>query len=392
VQLTPLPEEARLAVSPYSENILRAYDLSYASGAPGAGHALTIDVPRTRLALELLICFGLLLVGTASALTRSMLRRLAGGLTILGVFLAVVGVIQKATFTGKIYGFWTPIFHGDPFGPFVNRNHFAGWMLMALPVSLGLFGALVSRGMRDVKSEFHYRLLWFASREASEVVLVGFAVLVMGLSLVLTMSRSGILGFALALVFAGVPMAWRQATGSRRMVVVAYLVFLVSVIVMWVGTDRLAARFTATRGNDADARMLVWVNTAQVVRDFWLTGSGLNTYGTAMLFYQRVMPEAHLDEAHNDYLQLAAEGGLLVGVPATLTIALFAREVFRRFRTDKGSVYWIRAGAVTGLVAIALQSSVEFSLQMPGNAALFAVLCGVTLSRPNNGFTTKLSP
>ena len=43
--------------------------------------------------------------------------------------------------------------------------------------------------------------------------------------------------------------------------------------------------------------------------------------------------------------------------------------------------YWLRVGAVTGLVAIALQETVEFSLQMPGNAALCATLCGIALHR-----------
>ncbi|MDO8677214.1 MAG: hypothetical protein Q7R30_01425 [Acidobacteriota bacterium] len=57
----------------------------------------------------------------------------------------------------------------------------------------------------------------------------------------------------------------------------------------------------------------------------------------------------------------------------------FAWEVRRRFREDVGSIWWIRMGAVIGLVAIALQSIAEFSLQMPGNAALFAVVAGLAI-------------
>ncbi|MDO8794476.1 MAG: type II toxin-antitoxin system RelE/ParE family toxin [Vicinamibacterales bacterium] len=78
-------------------------------------------------------------------------------------------------------------------------------------------------------------------------------------------------------------------------------------------------------------------------------------------------------------LQLAAEGGLLLGIPIVLTIVAFAWEVRRRFREDVGSIWWIRLGAVIGLVAIALQSIAEFSLQMPGNAALFAVVAGLAI-------------
>jgi O-antigen ligase len=87
----------------------------------------------------------------------------------------------------------------------------------------------------------------------------------------------------------------------------------------------------------------------------------------------------HLREAHNDYLQLYAEGGLLLGIPIAGALAAFAVAVRRQFRTSSGSSYWIRLGAVMGLVAIAVQTTVDFSLQMPGNAALCAVLCGIAL-------------
>jgi hypothetical protein len=73
----------------------------------------------------------------------------------------------------------------------------------------------------------------------------------------------------------------------------------------------------------------------------------------------------------------------MVAVPALLLAGLFVREVRRRFREgrDDRTGYWIRLGAVTGLVAIAFQEIVEFSLQMPGNAALFTVLAAVAVRK-----------
>ena len=64
----------------------------------------------------------------------------------LGVVLALVGIVQRPLYAGKIYGFWAPIMAGSPFGPFVNKNHFAGWMLMALPLTFGLLCASAARG------------------------------------------------------------------------------------------------------------------------------------------------------------------------------------------------------------------------------------------------------
>jgi len=144
--------------------------------------------------------------------------------------------------------------------------------------------------------------------------------------------------------------------------------------------DAIAARFAEPGARDLSGRFPIWADTVRIIRDFPLAGTGLNTYGIATLFYQTTLPEAHLREAHNEYLQLAAEGGLLVCIPVIVAIVIFAREVRRRFDVNEGSVYWIRAGAVTGILAIALQSAGEFSLQMPGNAALFAVLCAMAIS------------
>jgi O-antigen ligase len=111
-----------------------------------------------------------------------------------------------------------------------------------------------------------------------------------------------------------------------------------------------------------------------------------------MIAYQTTQKDQHFQEAHNDYLQVVVEGGLLVGMPAFAAILLGVRAIRRRFAAgrDDGVTYWIRAGATTGILAIALQASVEFSLQMPGNAAFFVVLLAIAMHaaarvRPHGG-------
>ncbi len=377
-QLMPLPTSRLGALSPQAVTILDQQSLLFTLGE-STSHPLSIDPSRTQLGLAFLGGFGLLLLGTARALTRESANRLAGALVILGVALATIGIVQSATFTGKIYGFWVLVQGGSPFGPFVNKNHFAGWMLMALPVALGYFLALVSRGTQGRKPGFRNLVLWFSTEHASRALLTGFAILVMALSLVLTMSRSGITGLAVGLVIAGTVMARRQSGTSRRALAVGYLVFLVIAVVSWVGLDQIAARFAATNSVTAGGRFAIWADTIRIANDFWLTGTGLNTYGISTLYYQTAFPEQHLREAHSDYLQLAAEGGLLLGIPIVMTFLVFGLEVRRRLREDVGSIWWIRMGAVTGLLAIAFQSMGEFSLQMPGNAALFAVIAGLAI-------------
>jgi O-antigen ligase len=198
------------------------------------------------------------------------------------------------------------------------------------------------------------------------------------------------LAFAVAISIASVWAIRRMPSGSRRLVVAGYFACLVIFVVSWAGVDAIAARFGSANPATVNERLPIWRDTARLVADFWLTGSGLNTYGVAMLFYQTSVPGFHLREAHNEYLQLAAEGGVLLGVPVACAIAAFARDVRRRFVGSSGSSYWVRLGAVTGLVAIALQSTVEFSLQMPGNAVLCAVLCGVALHRDPPGAAPRV--
>src|SRR5690606_24865693 len=121
-----------------------------------------------------------------------------------------------------------------------------------------------------------------------------------------------------------------------------------------------------------------------IVRDFPLTGTGLGGYKHAMLVYQTGDREAIYAQAHNDYLQVLAEGGAMVAIPAAGVVLIVVAGIRRRLRgvDDDVMTFWMRRGAVAGLVGVAAQSVVEFSLQMPGNAAMCVVLVALALHRP----------
>jgi O-antigen ligase len=381
LQVVPLSRAMLRQVSPASPGVIAQLDPAYAIGAVAA-HPVSIHPPLTWTGLALLASFALLLIGSSRLFSLSGTSTVVRALTILGVVLALGGIVQKAIYNGKIYGFWTTEMGGDPFGPFVNRNHFAGWMLLALPVTLGLGCAGISRGMRGVRPVWRERFLWLSSPQASELILLLAAAAVMALALVMTMSRSGIGAMALAFALTAWFVIRGQGTVGRKVAAGIYIVLLAVLVAAWVGVDSIDARFAQTDWADINGRKGPWSDAWRIASLFPLTGTGLNTYGVATLFYQRVDPTAHYAQAHNDYLQLGAEGGLLLAVPAAACVALLVRDVRRRLREDRGaSAYWIRAGAITGLVAMALQETVEFSLQMPGNAALFAVVCGLALHR-----------
>ena len=380
-QLVPLPAATINAISPETPSIVAQLDLT-AQLDPASARPLTIDPARTRRGLVVIASLAALIVGAARLFSIVGVTRTASAIVVVGVLLALTGIVQRPLYTGKIYGFWTPLQGGSPFGPFVNKNHFAGWMLMAIPVTIGLLRHDVARGLRGVRPVWRERVLWLSSPDASRLLLLIGAAAVMTLSLFLTMSRSGMAAGVLAAVCVG--LASRQAeVRGRRIAALAIVSALLVLTIGWVGAGTIASRFSSADAGSLNGRtMVVWKDAIEVARKYPIAGTGLNTYSVAMIFYQRFNRPTRYSQAHNDYLQPAAEGGLLLTVPAAIAIVVFVRVVRRRFAQEtSASTYWIRRGAVVGLLAIALQEIVEFSLQMPGNAFLFAVLCAIALHR-----------
>jgi O-antigen ligase len=202
----------------------------------------------------------------------------------------------------------------------------------------------------------------------------------MTIALVWTMSRSGIVSLACAVGSFAWLMARRREVGLRkRIVVIVALGGVLFTGLNWRGIDHLAQWFTDTA--DLLGRVAAWHDGWHVVRDFPIAGTGINTYSDAMISYQKSNSNVLLAQAHNDYLQLLVEGGLLVAVPVAIALVLLVIAVRRSLNAARSDSYeyWVRVGASVGLAAIGIQETVEFSLQMPANAFLFATLAAVAV-------------
>jgi hypothetical protein len=122
-----------------------------------------------------------------------------------------------------------------------------------------------------------------------------------------------------------------------------------------VGADVVVERFSKTNWTEFNDRKGAWIDALGVARAFPVAGTGLNTYSTAARFYQQHDLRSFYGEAHNDYLQLLAEGGALVAFPALACFVALIREIRRRMKRDlPGTSWWLRRAAVAALVAIAL--------------------------------------
>ena len=166
LQLVPLKFDLLRSLSPETMRLLGQLDLQVRSGAAST-HPISIAPALTSTALLLFGSMALAMLGTARLLSLGGAKPVAESILIVGVALALAGIVQQPLFTGKIYGLWTPFGEGSPYGPFVNKNHFAGWMLMALPLALGLLCGGIARAMRGVRHRWRDRLLWFSSPDAN---------------------------------------------------------------------------------------------------------------------------------------------------------------------------------------------------------------------------------
>lgn len=388
-QLVPLSKGLADRISPTRGNadfeqllaVADRRDPALVQRAPDAPAPLSIAPSRTALGLTGLAALAILLVGTSHALSTTGTLGIVRAVAAVGVTVAMIGLYQLTTDSGLIYGWYVPLFSNSRSAPFINPNHQAGWLVMALSLTLGAFAGDVARGMRGVAPNWRARVLWLSTKDANLAVLMLFSSAVIAAGILAAGSRGGALAMILTFLTVAGWNSRRQPTRARRVSTAAGLVATGLALLAFNG-QAVLLELSQTEG--PGDRLQVWQDTARIANDFWLVGSGFNTYGAAMLHYQTVKDGFRYVEAHNEYLQLAAEGGLLVGLPILVLAGVLSVEVRRRFASgaDDARTYWLRIGAVTGIIAIALQSIVDFTLQMPGAAVMFTTLLAIAIHHP----------
>ena len=388
-QLVPLPGTWRSLLSPHAADVERA--LSPAAALPSVASApLSIDPEATANALALVF---------ATALTYLSARRLfgAGGVRFvcqaLGVIAAVAAIgalVQRALTPRLMYGLWPPQDPGGiPFGPVVNRNHFAAWLLMVSALTAGHVIARVSRRAHDSQNIRAWRRRLVVDMAQSSIAWTVAACLVVTVTVLASQSRSAVVGLAAA----GITLTRSITRGWKPTAVVLTNGFVLSLMLVAAGeatVTRLANRLVTTFDARQIDRLVIWRETMPMLADFRLTGVGAGAFERAMLAYQQTrvfVPHLgmhwHFNQAHNHYLQLATEGGVLVTVPALIVMILFLRLASKRLREDAGTLRAVRVGALAGLAGIAVQSIWEVPLTMPAAALLAATLAAIaTYTRP----------
>ncbi|MCX7158623.1 MAG: O-antigen ligase family protein [Proteobacteria bacterium] len=290
------------------------------------------------------------------------------------VRLATYAVILSGTFQA-LYGAFASLQGGGmaAAGTFVNRNHYAAYMVMCLSVGIGVLMASLS-GTR-------YRSWGEFFREAVQWVItpkMGLRLLLvaMVIALVLTRSRMGNGSFFISLFATGVIglVLSKHATKSMVVLLVSLIAIDVFIVGAYFGTQRVVESIghttlqTEDRDEVAGYALRMW-------RDFPVFGSGLGSFPVVFPRYSAEGTLESYTHAHNDYLELAAETGLLgIGLLGLLVSFSFAAALRAQQLRKDPVMRGISFAAMMGIIALMIHSTVDFNLQIPANALTFVLL------------------
>lgn len=341
------------------------------------GLQLVIGIPVYRYATlqEAIryLAYGLLMfVAIQCFHSRQQIHGFLTGMTIFGTMLAVFGIIQDFTANGKIYWIWRPQFTAWGFGSYVNHSHWAGLMELLTPLPLALM-------MRRRNS-------------GAQTVLLGFAALMMGSTIFLSGSRGGMISFVVQVVLGAALLLLRDRS-SERLRDIAILAVIGVVFLAWAGGSRVSNRIEsaysadgATMGNTLDARfrLALFKDTLSMAKARPIAGWGLDCFTRVFPEFQTFYSDRFVNAAHNDYLQLLAETGVIgFAIMLWFVIAMF-RSGLRR-RVPPGVVSSAKMAATLACTGILVHSFMDFNLHVGANAALFYVMAALASAEEVEG-------
>jgi O-antigen ligase len=346
-----------------------------------AGH-LTMDYAGTREAVIKLATDGILffLAGQFFAVS-SEKKWSAFGLTvtIYAFVIAFLAIVQF--FSGPIYNywnFWSVNSMWGAFGPYVNRNHYAGLMEILIPISAAY---VLSR------PEGH-----------PQRYLLAFAVLLPIASLLLSGSRGGFVSLLVEIIILGIVLFRISLISGRRnlLAIGALGITGAAILFFWIDPGQMSKRlegvFNLKTSTDVSYghRETTAVDTLLIFRDHPFMGTGVGSFATAFPPYQTVPGDLVWDHAHNDYAEGLAETGTIGGVLILGALFIFYRRAIRILGArPRSAAAWMQVGATIACLGIIVHSLFDFNLHIPANAAWFVVCGGIALTSASLAYSKE---
>jgi O-antigen ligase len=329
----------------------------------------------TRMEL-LLVCSILATLFVSAQVFRSVAdwRAFAWFAMILAFLVAGFGILQHLTFNGKLYWFREMRYGGIPFGPYVNRNHFAGFLELLLPVSLVPF---ISGKVRRER-----------------LIFVGILVVVPVIALVLSASRGGLIAFAAELIFLLLVLALRRTHG-RHLIAGGAVLLVALATVSWIGVKQVLSRFSSlqgmevTEGKRASMRSGTW----HIFLDHPVVGTGLGTLQQVYPPYETLFDGKIVNHTHNDYLETLAETGTTGAIFCAWFLGIVLLRAVRFLQSSEQSfAATLHLSGFTACWGLLVHSLVDFNLHIPANLLLFSLMCLLATTNIEEPARRRASP
>ena len=347
----PGANEASIAADQAVDEEMQAQDVS--------ASCVSVNRSAGRSSLYLVAAYAIaFLVIVNTYRRRTQISRLLSAVVVVGFVVAMLGILGCVAPNGKILWVRQPPSGAVSFGPFVNRNHFAGYLAMVAPIALGMMIGIRSREKKT---------------------LFGFAAAVMAAAVFLSASRGGVMGLAAGFMAFGLMLVASRAAKKNFFPLV--LVGCVAIGgAAFIGIGPLISRGTGfLAGNPTDEyRLALWSNTTRLISAFPILGTGLGSFRHVFPIYKTIRAQLLFTHAENDYLQLLAETGIVGFTIGMVFIAMILRNSLRSFKGKRSSYSrGLMIGLTAALFAMLAHSLVDFNLHVPSNGLLFAIILAV---------------
>jgi len=309
--------------------------------------------------------------------SRDRIRALLLTIVFIGVAQSVWGLMMGFIEQNQIRGMDNPEYVSQITGTFVNRNHFAAFLNISIAAIIGLALGSGIREKRDIHRE-SYKHYWQSRILDWRIYLVPYFTLLV-ITLVFTQSRGAITAFFAMMFISILALVAMKISVKSLYENYKLLIWLIVFMLLVFIAEMLSTRLV-NLDSDIDSRMSIWATSIHIAKDFWLAGVGSGNFQFIYPVYDSGLIAARVEHAHNDYLELLVEQGIIGVGMLTLIVSVCIRNIITQIRRSKNlrrSAYSI--AALAGIVSFIFHSTVDFSYHIPANAVYFFVFLGVAM-------------
>ncbi|WP_340677099.1 O-antigen ligase family protein [Paraglaciecola sp.] len=309
------------------------------------------------------------------------LRRLLLVLVFSGLIQAIYGVLEVLSGNGFSLVFDLPISESAT-GSFVYKNHFANFLLLCLSAGVGLMVTDIEINKSQPPQDWRIRLI---NTLLTSKTLIRISLAIMVIALVMSRSRMGNIAFFSAMIAVSMLVFLQDRKKSKGLgiLLVSMLIIDLFIVSKWFGLEKVQQRLAETSFSQ-ETRDEVVIDSLPIVKNYPIIGSGAGSFYSVFPSYKNSIINPFYDHAHNDYLEIVIEYGILgFTFLGMLVFFSFIKAVTALKKNasplSKGTAF----ACLMAYLGMLIHMSVDFPLQAPANAVYFVIFIALPLISNN---------